>query len=240
MHGIQRHQHGSVRDAEPQRQRLRCASPLRGCRLRPLHRTVTRRAPSSIVPDGRMRMVCVGEVRRPIVHQAPPTLEQVRPGVGRLDLVLDDMRQRGLDHFARMVGLLCCPVPERRPETNTRSPRGHDCQRHCQPIPVLLAVLWPLQTRLVSYFTNKYGLSWVLQGSVYTDSQSLPLRAGAGSAHGKGGRSSPRSGPRTDGKALGRERVERHGASALHAGMLGLPWTATDRNHRVVQDVVYG
>ena len=58
-----------------------------------------------------------GDVGGPVVHQLPPPLEQVRPRVGRLYPVLDDMGQRGLDHIARVVRLLGCPVPERRPET---------------------------------------------------------------------------------------------------------------------------
>ena len=41
---------------------------------------------------------------------------QVRAGVGRLDRILDHVRQRRLDHLPRVVRLLGCPVPERRPE----------------------------------------------------------------------------------------------------------------------------
>ncbi len=43
------------------------------------------------------------EVRRPLVHQQPPSLEQVRARIGRLDLVLDHVSQRRLDDLARMV-----------------------------------------------------------------------------------------------------------------------------------------
>ena len=68
------------------------------------------------VRDRRLRTVCVGKVRGPIVHEPPPPLEQVRPRVRRFDLVLDDMRQRRLDDLPRMVRLLGGPVPERRPE----------------------------------------------------------------------------------------------------------------------------
>ena len=49
-------------------------------------------------------------------HQPPAALEQVRPRVGRVDLVLDHVSQRGLDHLARVVRLLRRPVPERRAE----------------------------------------------------------------------------------------------------------------------------
>ena len=39
------------------------------------------------------------QIPGPIVHQQPSTLEQVRAGVGGLDLVLDDMGERRLDDF---------------------------------------------------------------------------------------------------------------------------------------------
>ena len=55
-----------------------------------------------------------------------PPLEQVRAPVRSLDLVLHDMRERRLDDLARMVRLLCRPVPERRPE-----PVGHCPTRFC-------------------------------------------------------------------------------------------------------------
>ena len=54
------------------------------------------------------------EIGRPLVHQPPAALEQVRPRVGRLDLVLDHVRQRRLDDLARVVRLLRRPIPERR------------------------------------------------------------------------------------------------------------------------------
>ena len=41
-----------------------------------------------------------GKVGRPVVHQPPPQLEQVRTRVGRLDLVLDHVGQRRLDDLA--------------------------------------------------------------------------------------------------------------------------------------------
>ena len=55
------------------------------------------------------------EIGRPVVHQPPP-LEQVRPRVGGLRLVLEHVGERGLDDFTRMIRLLGGPVPERRPE----------------------------------------------------------------------------------------------------------------------------
>ena len=56
------------------------------------------------------------EIGRPVVHQVAPALEQVRARVGRLDLVLDDMRQRRLNDLAWMIGLFGRPVAEGRPE----------------------------------------------------------------------------------------------------------------------------
>ena len=46
-----------------------------------------------------------GQVLGPIVHETLPALEQVRPRVGGLHLVLDNMRQRRLDDLARMAGM---------------------------------------------------------------------------------------------------------------------------------------
>ena len=57
------------------------------------------------------------EISRPVVHQPPPTLEQVRPRIRRLHLVGDHVRQRRLDDLPRVVGPLGRPVAERRPET---------------------------------------------------------------------------------------------------------------------------
>ena len=51
----------------------------------------------------------LGDLRqgtRPIVHERPPTLEQVRARIGRLDPFRDDVRQRRLDDLARVVRLL--------------------------------------------------------------------------------------------------------------------------------------
>ena len=66
-------------------------------------------------PTGCGEAVCVVEVRFPIVHQPPP-LEQARSGIGGLDLVLDDMRQRRLHDFTRLIHFLGGPISERRPE----------------------------------------------------------------------------------------------------------------------------
>ena len=63
----------------------------------------------SSAPTGCGGAVCVVEVRFPIVHQLPP-IEQVRSGIGGLDLVLDDGRQRRLHDFTR----LCCDFGRRR------------------------------------------------------------------------------------------------------------------------------
>ena len=57
-----------------------------------------------------------GKAGFPIVHEAPPPLEQVQPRARRLDLVADDVGERRLDDLARMVRLLGRPVRERRPE----------------------------------------------------------------------------------------------------------------------------
>ena len=61
---------------------------------------------------------CLGvDIYRPFVHQPTPTLEQIRPRVGRLDLVLDHVSERRLDDLPRVVGLLRRPVPKRGAET---------------------------------------------------------------------------------------------------------------------------
>ena len=39
------------------------------------------------------------EIRRPIVHEPSPTLEQVRTRIGGVDFVLDHVRERGLDNL---------------------------------------------------------------------------------------------------------------------------------------------
>ena len=56
------------------------------------------------------------QIGRPIVHEPPPTLEQIRPGIGRFDLVRDHVRERGLDDLARVIRVLGRPVAETRPE----------------------------------------------------------------------------------------------------------------------------
>ena len=68
-------------------------------------------------PGGRRHpRALAGKVGFPIVHEAPPPLEQVRPCVRRLDFVADDVDERRLDDLARLVRLLGRPVTERRPE----------------------------------------------------------------------------------------------------------------------------
>ena len=47
-------------------------------------------------------MVCAGKVRFPVVHQPPPTLEQVGARIGCLGLVADHVLQRRLDDLARV------------------------------------------------------------------------------------------------------------------------------------------
>ena len=56
------------------------------------------------------------KIGRPIVHQPPPPLEQVRPRVGGLDRVPHHVRERRLDDLAGMVRLLRRPIPEARPK----------------------------------------------------------------------------------------------------------------------------
>ncbi len=63
-----------------------------------------------------MRSVSVVEVLGPLVHEPPPPLEQVRAGVGRLNLVLHDVGHRRLNYLARMIRLFGRPIPERRAE----------------------------------------------------------------------------------------------------------------------------
>ena len=46
-----------------------------------------------------------GQVAGPVIHDPPPTLEQVRAPVGCLDLAADLVRQGSLHHLARMIGL---------------------------------------------------------------------------------------------------------------------------------------
>ena len=65
-------------------------------------------------------------VARPVVHEAASALEQVGAPVGRLDLPADLVCQRGLGHFARMIGLLGRSVPKARPEAVRH---GRDLQR---------------------------------------------------------------------------------------------------------------
>ena len=73
-----------------------------------------------------------GEVAGPIVHEPPPPLEQVRAGVGRLDRILDSVRQRRLDDFARMVRLLGRPVPEAGSESVRHAGDAAACEQKAQ------------------------------------------------------------------------------------------------------------
>ena len=68
-----------------------------------------------------------------IVHEPPPPLEQVRAGVGRLDRILDSVRQRRLDDLARMVRLLGRPVRklDRNPCGTQAMPQRASSRRSC-------------------------------------------------------------------------------------------------------------
>ena len=104
--------------------------------------------PSSTVPDsdpvrfewspaGRgILPQSVAHVRSPILHQLASALEQVRAGIGRLDLVLDDVAERALDDFARVVRLLGRLVPGTRSESGReRSGIAHGLRRQLEPKP---------------------------------------------------------------------------------------------------------
>ena len=60
--------------------------------------------------------MCSNEIGGPLVHQAAPTLEQVRPRVGRFDLVLHRVRERRLDDLAWVIRFLRRPVSKGGPE----------------------------------------------------------------------------------------------------------------------------
>ena len=51
-----------------------------------------------------------------VVHEPPPSLEQVRPRVGRLNFVLDHVRERRFDDLAWVIRAFRRPVPEGRTE----------------------------------------------------------------------------------------------------------------------------
>ena len=70
------------------------------------------------------RPTLILKVLRPVVHQQPPPLEQVRPRIRRLHLVRHHMRQRRLDDLPRMVGPLRRPVPEARPGSRAQQFRS--------------------------------------------------------------------------------------------------------------------
>ena len=56
------------------------------------------------------------DVFGPVVHEPPPPLEQVRPRVRRLDLVMHHVRERRFDHLAWVVGVLGGPIAKGGPE----------------------------------------------------------------------------------------------------------------------------
>ena len=56
------------------------------------------------------------QILGPLLHQDAAALEEVRAGVGRLHLVADRVRQRGLHDRVGRVGALRRPVPEARTE----------------------------------------------------------------------------------------------------------------------------
>lgn len=60
-------------------------------------------------------VVASSKVRRPVAHQPPPPLEQIRLRTNRLDFVLDHVRQRCLDDLAHVVRLL-----RRQPDRHVR------------------------------------------------------------------------------------------------------------------------
>jgi len=60
-------------------------------------------------------------VSAPINHKPPPLLEQVTPSVSRLDLVVNDMRQRHLDNVVGVACGFCRPVSEGRAEAVNRN-----------------------------------------------------------------------------------------------------------------------
>ena len=64
----------------------------------------------SLVP--RVLRFPLGQVTRPIVHQDTPPLKQVRAGIGRFDLVPDNVRQRRLHDRMRRVRAFSRPTIE--------------------------------------------------------------------------------------------------------------------------------
>ena len=82
----------------------------------PLYHPETASEPVGGVRSGLGTRSPARQIRRPVVHEPTPPLEQVGAPVRGLHLVLDHVRQRGLDHLSGVVRLLCRPVPKRRPE----------------------------------------------------------------------------------------------------------------------------
>ncbi len=57
-----------------------------------------------------------GDLGCPVVHELASALEEVRPPIGRLDLVADLVCPRCLRHLAGMIRFLARPVPKARPK----------------------------------------------------------------------------------------------------------------------------
>ena len=61
----------------------------------------------------------------PVTHEATALLEQVAPAVSGLNLVADNMRERGLDDVVLIIGRLGSPVAEGRSEAVRDKARPH-------------------------------------------------------------------------------------------------------------------
>ena len=73
-----------------------------------VHRSARTHGP---IPGGAPRPLCgrrrfSSRATRPVLHQGPPPLEEIRSRIGGRDPVLYNVRQGRLDHFPRVVGLL--------------------------------------------------------------------------------------------------------------------------------------
>ena len=73
---------------------------------------------------GRRLPTLASQIARPVLHEPAPPLEQVRAPVRRLHLVLHHMRQRRLDHLARMIRLLRRPRLAVNPFSHDTPPAG--------------------------------------------------------------------------------------------------------------------
>ena len=65
-----------------------------------------------------------GQIGRPVVHEPTPALEQVCTPIGRLDPVLDDMRESRLDDLAGMIRFPRPTSPGNWSETRGARPRS--------------------------------------------------------------------------------------------------------------------